>query len=72
MSVDYEVKHIIKNGVVTDFEVHPRPIKPTMPASRVLKEYPTKLCPQCKSSLVRKYIFFGKRQCLRQECPYNG
>lgn len=48
MSVDYEVKHIIKDGVVTDFEVHPRPIKPTMPASRVLKEYPTKLCPQCK------------------------
>lgn len=28
-------------------------------------------CPKCESTMVRKYVFFGKKKCIHPKCGYE-
>jgi len=39
-----------------------------MPSIIIQNEWCVVFCPLCDSSFPRKYILFGKRYCINQEC----
>jgi ssDNA-binding Zn-finger/Zn-ribbon topoisomerase 1 len=45
------------------------PPKPTPPLSRIVKEGTYGTCPKCKSTEIKRFVFFGTSiGCIQPEC----
>lgn len=46
--------------------------RPKFPPHRIIREGCYLFCPKCGSSMTRKYFFFGKKECINEECELNN
>lgn len=45
---------------------------PKPPLVIIIREGCSLFCPKCGSSMTKKYFFFGKKECINEECELNN